>query len=128
MREGDQAASGLEAVPGMGTWEGLQPMERERREGVLRGIRARIAEAGPRRAVADPARGRLFMPFAALEGYGEMLKDVEGDAAEAPSLPLGDLPQDGVHQEGVGEPRVHAGAPANHLGVEPVAGVEDRPI
>lgn len=80
MREGDQVASGLDAVPGIGTWEGLQPMERERREGVLRGIRARIAEAGPRRAAADPARGRLFMPFAALEGYGEMLKDVEGDS------------------------------------------------
>lgn len=80
MREGDQVASGLDAVPGMETWEGLQPMERERREGVLRGIRARIAEGGPRRAAADPARGRLFMPFAALEGYGEMLKGVEGDS------------------------------------------------
>lgn len=80
MREGDQVAAGLDAVPGIGTWEGLQPMERERREGVLRGIRLRIAENGPRRAVADPARGRLFMPFAALEGYGEMLQEAEGDA------------------------------------------------
>lgn len=77
MREGDQAASGLDAAPGIETWEGLQPMERERREGILRDIRIRIAEDGPRRAVADPARGRLFMPFAALEGYGEMLADIE---------------------------------------------------
>ena len=80
MREGDQTAASLDAVPGIDTWEGLQPMERERREGVLRGIRRRIAENGPRRAVADPARGRLFMPFAALEGYGEMLQEAEGDA------------------------------------------------
>ncbi len=77
MREGDQVAAGLDAVPGIDTWEGLQPMERERREGVLRGIRARIAEDGQHRAVADPACGRLFMPFAALEGYGELLEDVE---------------------------------------------------
>lgn len=67
MREDDQVASG--AVPGIDTWEGI-----------LRDIRMRIAEGGPRRAVADPARGRLFMPFAALEGYGEMLGDVEGEA------------------------------------------------
>lgn len=53
MREGDQVAAGIEAVPGIETWEGLQPMKRERREGVLRDIRTRIAEGGPRRAVAD---------------------------------------------------------------------------
>ena len=80
MREGDQVASGLDAVPGIETWEGLQPMERERREGILRDIRMRIEENGPHRAYADPARGRLFMPFAALEGYGEMLEETEGRA------------------------------------------------
>lgn len=77
MREGDQVAAGLDAVPGIETWEGLQPMERERREGILRDIRMRIAENGPHRAYADPARGRLFMPFAALEGYGELVRDTE---------------------------------------------------
>lgn len=82
MREGDQVAAGLDSVPDASTWEGLQPMERERREGVLRGIRARMAEDGPRRAVASPERGRLFMPFAALEGYGEMLAKVEDEAAD----------------------------------------------
>lgn len=80
MREGDQAASGLEAMPGIGTWEGLQPMELERRDGILRDIRMRIEEGGPRRAAAGPARGRLFMPFAALEGYGEMLGAIEETA------------------------------------------------
>lgn len=79
VREGDQVAAGLEAVPDVSAWEGLQSMERERREGILRDIRMRIEECGPRRAVADPARGRLFMPFAALEGYGEMLAEAEGD-------------------------------------------------
>lgn len=85
MREGDQVAGGLDAIPPVDTWAGLRPMERERREGILRNIRMRIAKDGPRRAVADPARGRLFMPFAALEGYGEMLGDVEGEVAASPT-------------------------------------------
>ena len=54
-------------------------MERERRAWTLDQIRRRILEDGPRRAVASPERGRLFMPFAALEGYGEMLVEAEED-------------------------------------------------
>lgn len=93
MREGDQVAEGLDAVPGIDAWKGLQPMERERREGVLRDIRARIEEDGPHVAVADPARGRLFMPFAALDGYGEMLGEVEGEMTATKSMgPRGDPP------------------------------------
>lgn len=57
-------------------------MERERRAWTLDQIRRRIAEDGPRRAAASPGRGRLFMPFAALEGYGEMIAGAEGDAAD----------------------------------------------
>lgn len=72
----------LDAVPGVDTWQGLQPMERERREGILRGIRMRIAERGPRRAVPSPERGRLFMPFAALDGYEEMLVETEEEMAQ----------------------------------------------
>lgn len=72
----------LDTVPGVDTWQGLQPMERERREGILRDIRMRIAERGPRRAVPSPERGRLFMPFAALEGYEEMLVETEEEVAQ----------------------------------------------
>lgn len=80
MREDVRAA--LDAVPDAGAWEGLGPMEREHRKWVLDQIRRRIAEDGPRRAVASPERGRLFMPFAALEGYEGMIRDVEGSVGE----------------------------------------------
>lgn len=72
----------FDAVPDVSVWEGLDPMERERREWVLDQIMRRIAEEGPRRAVASPARGRLFMPFAALVGYGEMIAGAEENAAD----------------------------------------------
>ncbi len=80
MREGERDAA-LDAVPGIETWKGLTPMERERREGILRDIRTRVAEDGPRRAVPSPERGRLFMPFSALSGYEEMLAETEDDVA-----------------------------------------------
>ena len=48
---------------------------------MLRGIVQRIVEDGPRRAMASPERGRQFIPFAALRGYGEMLEEVELRAA-----------------------------------------------
>lgn len=79
MREDVRAA--IDAVPDISAWEGLGPQEREHREWVLDQIRRRIAECGPRRAAPSPDRGRLFMPFAALEGYGEMIAEVEEDTA-----------------------------------------------
>ena len=51
MREDVRAA--LDAVPDASAWEGLGPMEREHRKWVLDQIRRRIAEDGPRRAVAS---------------------------------------------------------------------------
>lgn len=82
MREDVRAA--LDAVPDVSAWEGLDPMEREHREWVLDQIRRRIVEDGPRRAVASADRGRLFMPFAALEGYDALIGDVERDVAAGP--------------------------------------------
>lgn len=67
------------ALPAIDTWENLQPLERERREGVLRNIRIRLTENGPHHAIASPKRGRLFMPFAALNGYESMIEQVEHD-------------------------------------------------
>lgn len=78
----DDVRVALDAVPDVSAWEGLDPMERERRAWTLDQIRRRILKDGPRRAAASPERGRLFMPFAALEGYEGMIGDVEGSAGE----------------------------------------------
>lgn len=66
-------------LPSLDTWDALQPLERERREGILRNIRIRMSEHGPHCAIASPKRGRLFMPFAALTGYDSMIEHVEHD-------------------------------------------------
>lgn len=81
MRE-EEVRAALDAVPDISTWEGLDPMERERRAWTLDQIRRRIMEEGPRQAREAPERGRLFMPFAALEGYGKMIAGTEGDVAD----------------------------------------------
>ncbi|WP_270573710.1 hypothetical protein [Candidatus Collinsella stercoripullorum] len=73
----DEIEEALVAVPDVSAWEGLGPQELERRAWTLDQIRRRIAEDGPRRVVTSSDRGRLFMPFAALEGYGEMLAEIE---------------------------------------------------
>lgn len=82
MRDKDETRAAIDAVPDASAWECLSPMKREHREWVLGQVRRRIAEDGPRRAVVSPDRGRLFMSFAALEGYGEMIRDVEGSVGE----------------------------------------------
>lgn len=77
-------------LPSPDIWTNLQPLERERREGVLKNIRIRLSEYGLHHAVASPKRGRLFMPFAALNGYESMLEQVEYDVnqtAETPNEP-----------------------------------------
>ena len=79
----DEAKTALDVVPDASAREGLGLMEREHREWVLDQIRRRIAEDGPRRAVASPELGRLFMPFAALEGYEGVITKVEEEAALA---------------------------------------------
>lgn len=70
-------------LPLASSWPDIGEREQERREAVLRGIVQRIVEDGPRRAMASPERGRQFIPFAALRGYGEMLEEVELRAAGA---------------------------------------------
>ena len=79
MRE-DEIEEALADVPDVSAWEGLGPQELERRAWTLDPIRRRIAEDGPRRATASSDQGRLFMPFAALEGYVEMIRNLEESA------------------------------------------------
>lgn len=73
---GDQASA---QIPDTGIWPDLNVEERERRDVILRAIRTRIEEDGPRRAVASPNRGRLFMPFAALKGFDEAIDEAGKD-------------------------------------------------
>lgn len=67
----------LERVPSIHEWPCLSPYEQERRKFILAEIRQRIQECGPHRARIDPQRGRLFMPFAALKGYNELVENEE---------------------------------------------------
>lgn len=83
MRE-DEVRAAIDAMPDVSAWEGLGPMEREHRKWVLDQIRRRIAEDGPRRAVASPDRVRIFMPLEAFEGYEGMITEVEKGVAAGP--------------------------------------------
>ena len=65
------------ALPNLDAWPDLDAFERERRAVILRDIEQRLSENGPRRPAIDPNRGRLFMPFAALEGYDQMIDQAE---------------------------------------------------
>lgn len=69
----------LARIPSLDEWPDLGARELERRARVLADIRQRVVEHGPHRAVAAPERGRLFMPFAALKGYDDLVKCVEGE-------------------------------------------------
>lgn len=69
----------LAHIPSLDEWPDLGARELERRARVLADIRQRVVEHGPHRAVAAPERGRLFMPFAALKGYDDLVKCVEGE-------------------------------------------------
>lgn len=80
-RDAREVARALEAVPGIEEWPDIDPRERGRRMRVLADIRARIQQDGPRRAAESDERGRLFMPFAALKGYGELTHETEEDVA-----------------------------------------------
>ncbi len=55
----------------------LSTQEKEYRASVLRQIAQRLAQDGPRVAQPSPERGRQFMPFAALKGFGELNAELE---------------------------------------------------
>lgn len=67
----------LRGLPSCDAWPDLPEYERERRKRILWEISLRIMKDGPHRARPADERGRQFMPFAALRGYGEMLKEEE---------------------------------------------------
>lgn len=90
----------LAGLPRADAWPDVDDAERARRERVLWEISLRLLEDGPRRAKPGPERGRQFMPFAALRGYDEMIREVErksrredGPAATPDGTPEGESPK-----------------------------------
>ena len=75
------------ALPSLDMWPDLDAFECERRAVILRDIEQRLTENGPRRSAPDPNRGRLFMPFAALEGYDQMIDQAEEEVGAADEAP-----------------------------------------
>lgn len=78
MRDRGGAGELLADLPVPSDWPGLPLPELERRGALLAEIRRRVEEDGPRRTSAGPGRGRLFIPFAALRGYEEMIEEASG--------------------------------------------------
>ena len=62
-------------IPSPSIWAGIPADERAYRSRVLDDIARRVAEEGIHTAVPGDDRGRQFMPFAALKGYDDIVRD-----------------------------------------------------
>ena len=62
-------------IPSPDIWAGISADERAYRKRVLDDIARRVAEEGVHAAVPGDDRGRQFMPFAALKGYDDIVRD-----------------------------------------------------
>lgn len=74
-RAAGQAAIQAAGIPSPDIWAGISADERAYRERVLNDIARRVAEEGIHAAVPGDDRGRQFMPFAALKGYDDIVRD-----------------------------------------------------
>lgn len=70
-----QAAIQAAGIPSPDVWAGISADERAYRKRVLDDIARRVAEEGVHTAVPGDDRGRQFMPFAALKGYDDIVRD-----------------------------------------------------
>ena len=70
-----QAARRAAGIPSPSIWAGISADERAYRKRVLDDIARRVAEEGVHTAVPGDDRGRQFMPFAALKGYDDIVRD-----------------------------------------------------
>lgn len=57
--------------------EAVDPLERDRRRAVLRDIAERTRQNGKHEARRHPGRARQFMPFSALKGFEELVREQE---------------------------------------------------
>lgn len=70
-----QAARRAAGIPSPDIWAGISVDERAYRSRVLDDIARRVAEEGIHTAIPGDDRGRQFMPFAALKGYDDIVRD-----------------------------------------------------
>ena len=75
-----QAARRAAGIPSPDIWAGISADERAYRKRILNDIARRVAEEGVHTAVPDDDRGRQFMPFAALKGYNDIVRDSQEPA------------------------------------------------
>ena len=75
-----QAAIQAAGIPSPDIWAGISADERAYRKCVLDDIARRVAEEGVHTAVPGDDRGRQFMPFAALKGYDDIVRDSQEPA------------------------------------------------
>lgn len=75
-----QAAIQAAGIPSPNIWAGISADERAYRKRVLNDIARRVAEEGVHTAVPGDDRGRQFMPFAALKGYDDIVRDSQEPA------------------------------------------------
>ena len=76
----DKAARRAAGIPSPDIWAGISADERAYRKRVLDDIARRVAEEGVHTAVPGDDRGSQFMPFAALKGYDDIVRDSQEPA------------------------------------------------
>lgn len=74
-RAAGQTAIQAAGIPSPDIWAGISADERAYCKRVLDDIARRVAEEGVHTAVPGDDRGRQFMPFAALKGYDDIVRD-----------------------------------------------------
>lgn len=74
-RTANETAIQAAGIPSPDIWAGISADERAYRKRVLDDIARRVAEEGVHTAVPSDDRGRQFMPFAALKGYDDIVRD-----------------------------------------------------
>lgn len=79
-RTANETAIQAAGIPSSDIWAGISADERAYRKRVLDDIARRVAEEGVHTAVPSDNRGRQFMPFAALKGYDDIVRDSQEPA------------------------------------------------
>ena len=79
-RTANETAIQAAGIPSPDIWAGISADERAYRKRVLGDIAQRVAEEGVHIAVPGDDRGRQFMPFAALKGYDDIVRDSQEPA------------------------------------------------
>lgn len=79
-RTANETAIQAAGIPSPDIWADISADERAYRKRVLDDIARRVAEEGVHTAVPGDDRGRQFMPFAALKGYDDIVRDSQEPA------------------------------------------------